>query len=217
MKSQRSEARTLAVGCQVRGRILLHESFEQALCRCADAHLEGHQEIFSFQCEEGFSWRKQGDMGGYPTDVLSNDGEAMSCVSVSLERLQKDKAVTVSVDRGRWAAQAFKSHDAGKLGLFSEHLHAVRRKGFKCSAWIGFDAVQRRGRGSIEMGQECPQPSKVPFRVDGKPAVSLLGAKWQNLQLCIQWTASTLEWVVQFGSASFLSWSMNGRSAGSGS
>ena len=39
-----------------------------------------------------------------------------------------------------------------------------------------FDAVQRRGRGSIEMGQECPQPSKVPFRVDGKPAVSLLGA-----------------------------------------
>ena len=55
-----------------------------------------------------------------------------------------------------------------------------------------FDAVQRRGRGSIEMGQECPQPSKVPFRVDGKPAVSLLGAKWQNLQLCIQWAASTL-------------------------
>ena len=24
-----------------------------------------------------------------------------------------------------------------------------------------------------------PQPSKVPFRADGKPAVSLLGAKWQ--------------------------------------
>ena len=79
MKSQRSEARTLEVGCQVHGRILLHE-FEHVLCRCADAHLEGHQEIFSFQCEEGFSWRKQGDMGGYPTDVLSNDGEAMSCV-----------------------------------------------------------------------------------------------------------------------------------------
>ena len=78
-----------------------------------------------------------GGLGGYPTDVLSNDGEAMSCVSVSIERFQKDKAVTVSVDRGRWAAQALESHGAGKLGLSSEHLHAVRRKGFKCSAWIG--------------------------------------------------------------------------------
>ena len=67
-----------------------------------------------------------------------------------------------------------------------------------------FDAVQRRGRGSIQMGQECPQPSKVPFRVDGKP-VCLMG-----------WAATTLEWVVQFGTASFLSWSVNGRSAGSG-
>ena len=166
MKSQRWEARTLEVGCQVRGRILLHESFEHALCRCADAHLEGHQEIFSFQCEEGFSWRKQGDMGGYPTGVLSNDGEAMRCVSISLERLQKDKAVTVSVDRGRRAAQALKSHGAGKLGLFSEHLHAVRRKGFKYSAWIGIRTsmpCSAEAEDPLRWGKSVPNQARCRF------------------------------------------------------
>ena len=128
--------------------------------------LSGHQEIFSFQCVEGFSWRKQGDMGGYPTDVLSNGGEAMSCVSISIERLQKDKRVTVSVDRGRWAAQALKSHGAGKLGLFSEHLHAVRRKGFKCSAWIGIRTLMlcsAEAEDPLRWGKSVPNQARSRF------------------------------------------------------
>ena len=45
--------------------------------------------------------------------------------SVSLERLQKDRLPYSS----QWTAQSLKSHGAGKLDLYGEHFHAVRRRG----------------------------------------------------------------------------------------